>query len=151
MSLRTLRSRVDLRDDGGFTLLEAVVSFVLFAVVMGSAMYGIVTALNASHSSQQRVDAANVAQEYVAAARANPQQAVTESGQQHFAAVGGGTGGNAATEQFTVVRYITFAAPNQSQCTPGTTFTVNVVVYQGASAAGQYLARNDSVVACPPS
>lgn len=149
--LQRLRRRSRLRSDDGFTLLEGIVSFVLFVAVMGAAMNAIDSSLTASHVSQQRVDAANVAQAFVAQARSNPQQAIGESGKQYFPAVGGGTSGNATTEKFTVVRYITFAAPNESQCTPGSTFTVNVLVYQGSSTSGRYLARNDSVVACPPS
>ena len=147
--------RLDVRDDSGFTLLEAIVSFMLFVVVMGSAIYGIVNALNASHSSQQRVDAANVAQAFVAQARSNPQSVdLSQPNTKLLTAnpvVGSGTNGNAASEQFTAVRYITFSAPDESKCTPGGMFMVNVLVYQGTSTSGKFLARSDSVVACPPS
>jgi Tfp pilus assembly protein PilV len=150
-AIQRLRGRARLRDDAGFTLLEGIVSFVLFVAVMGAAMNAIDSSLSASHSSQQRVDAANVAQAFVAQARSNPQQMIVESGKQYFPAVGGGTKGNASIEKFTVLRYITFSAPDESQCTAGSTFTVNVLVYLGTSASGKFLARNDSVVACPPS
>ena len=149
--MSALRDRLSrLGDDAGFTILEAIVSFTLFVTVMGSAIYGIVDALNASHGSQQRVDAANVAQAFVSQARLNPQQMSKEGGTSVLSAVGPGSNGNAAREEFTVVRYITFSAPDETKCTPGSTFTVNVLVYQGSSTSGKYLARSDSVVACPP-
>lgn len=142
--------RVDRTDDAGFTLLEAIVSFLLFVIVMGGAIYGITNALDVSHTSQQRVDAANVAQAFVAQARSNPQQMSKEGGSSVLSAVGPGTSGNASREEFTVVRYITFSAPDETQCTAGSTFTVNVLVYQGSATSGKFLARSDSVVACPP-
>jgi type II secretory pathway pseudopilin PulG len=132
-------------DDAGFTLLEVVVSFTLFVIVAGGAMYGIVNALQASHTSQQRVDAANVAQSFIAAAQADAEKTSKEAGRQVLSTVGGGS---AAEEQFTVVRWISFRNPDATQCSPGNTFTVNVVVSQAQT--GKYLARSDSVIACPP-
>jgi len=51
--------------DAGFSLIEVVVSFVLFSIVAGGATYGIVMRSCLAHS-QQRVDAASVAQSFIA-------------------------------------------------------------------------------------
>ena len=138
-------------SDGGFTLIEAVVSFALFVVISTSAIYSITNALQASHRSQRRVDAANVAQEVVAQARAaaNANTVHPDSGTSYTIPVGNGTG--ASLEQFTYRRWIVFSAVGATECSAGTTFTVNVEVYQGTTAsASNFLARSDSVVACPP-
>lgn len=133
------------KPDAGFTVLEVLVSFVIFAVVATSATYGTIRALNASHDSQQRVDAANVAQAFIAQAISNATTIAPEQGRTVTSNVGSGT--TSAREEFTVIRWITFAQ-GQSSCTPGTTFAVNVEVHQAQS--GKFLARSDSFVACPP-
>lgn len=130
--------------DAGFSLLEVVVSFGLFAAVAAGAMYGIDNALTASHESQQRVDAANVAQRFISQAITDSITAAPEQGRTVITNVGDGT--NAASEEFTVIRWITFAAG--SVCHPGTTFTVNIQVRQKQT--GAYLARSDTSIACPP-
>jgi prepilin-type N-terminal cleavage/methylation domain-containing protein len=132
--------------DGGFTLLEVVVSFAIFATVMGGAMYGITSALQASHGSQQRVAAANVAQSFIAQAQANAATIAVEVDKQTDASSGKTTG--VSKEEFIVHRWITFGAGGATQCSVGTTFTVSVVVDQAQT--GKFLARSDSVVACPP-
>jgi type II secretory pathway pseudopilin PulG len=135
--------------DEGFTLVEVLTSFTLFVVVAATATYGILGSQRASHASQQRVDAANVAQALVADARAKATTIGVENG--HVISTGVGNGATYAREQFTAKRWIIFSWPNATQCSPGTTFAVNVLVYQGsATDASHLLARSDSVVACPP-
>ena len=135
-------------DDAGFTLMEVLISFAIFAVVMTFASVGMVNAMQASHLSQQRVDAANVAQEFVAQAIANASKNAPEAGKTIIANVG--TGGTSATsadgESFTVIRWITFDSGDT--CHPGSLFTVNIEVHQ--TQTSQFLARSDARVACPP-
>jgi len=124
--------------DAGFTVLEVLVSFVLFAVVAASATYGIVNALQTSHTGQQRVDAANIAQAYIAATEIRTQDAQTEVARPLTAPAG--------SEKFAVLRWITFSTPGATQCSAGQTFTVNVTV--SVASTGTFLARSDSIVAC---
>lgn len=123
--------------DGGYTVLEAIVSFTLFVVVATGAITGVVNSIQASHASHQRVDAANVAQSFIASAQANTTTVTVESGKEYSANIG--------SEQFQVKRWITFHNPSGTQCTPGATFVVSVTV---ADDDGNYLARSDSVVTC---
>ena len=48
-------------DDAGFTVLEALVAFVLFAVVTTSSIYAIVNATKRSDNTRERVDEAELA------------------------------------------------------------------------------------------
>jgi Tfp pilus assembly protein PilV len=66
--LTTLRSsaglgfaRFALRDDSGFTLVEALVAFALFIVMSVSATYGLISTIRLSNVTQNRVAAANLA------------------------------------------------------------------------------------------
>lgn len=129
--------------DAGFSLLEVVVSFVIFAIVAASAMAAMTSATKASHKSQQRVDAANVAQFYVAQAQNNTAGVRSETNKQYSAGV--------ENEAFTVLRSVTFPA-RATQCSPGVQFTVSVLVYQAQayarSTGSGFLARSDSVITC---
>jgi prepilin-type N-terminal cleavage/methylation domain-containing protein len=133
-------------DDSGFSLVEVIVSFAIFAIVAASAATAIYKAVQASHLSQQRTNAAGVAQSVIAnaIAQANLNRVVPEAGRTILSNVG--DGGSAAEEQFTVVRTITFDSGDT--CSPGKLFTTSVVVSQ--TQTGRFLARSDSVIACPP-
>ena len=125
------------RDDDGFTLLEVVVSFLLFSVVAAGATTAIVSALQASHRSQQRVDAANVAQLFIATSLQNAQAAANGSTTYPYLGV--------KNEDFTVKRTVTFDN-GATTCSPGASFKVNVEVYQKQTNA--FLARSDTVITC---
>ncbi|MDT4926988.1 MAG: hypothetical protein QOG01_4701 [Pseudonocardiales bacterium] len=142
--------------ESGFTLIEVIVSFAIFAIVAASAATAIYKAVHASHLSQQRANAAGVAQSVIAdaIAQANLNKIAPEPGKTILSTLGcvNNAQGNqcpansAAAEQFTVTRTITFDAGDT--CSPGALFTVNVVVNQKQT--GQFLARSDSRIACPP-
>jgi type II secretory pathway pseudopilin PulG len=124
--------------DAGFTVLEVLVAFTLFVAVSAAATYSIVNAVNASHLSQQRADAAGVATSYISQAASNASTVGSENGAQYSASI--------SNEQFSVLRWITFSGGGD-QCAHDTTFTVVVVVKQQQT--GKFLARSDSVIACP--
>ena len=148
---RLAARRTRLRDaqrDAGFTVLEALISFVVFAVIATSASYGLIKAITASHVSQQRVDAADIAQYFVADAirRAGEIGGTPPEGNTTFAGVGlKDPANNVYSEGFTVVETIAYDSPGN--CNIGNLFWVHVVVKQQQT--GQFLARSDARVACP--
>lgn len=125
-------------NDAGFSLLEVVVSFTLFAIVAGGATTGIVSALQASHSSQQRIDAANIGQLDLALDLASyragtmPQKTIYTK--------------TLTNESFSIARQISFTPSSATACSPGVSFTVHVEVSQGQT--GAFLAQTDTVIAC---
>ena len=123
--------------DAGFSLLEVMVAFTVFTILCGTATVAIVSALNASHSSQQRIDAANVAQSTIASVLARAQLAV--NGTTPF------TANVKQGEDFAVQQTIAFNG-GATKCSPGATFVVNVAVYQKQT--NKFLARSDSVITC---
>ena len=152
MTRHRLASRLaqlrDARRDAGFTVLEALISFVVFAIVATTASYGLVKAIEASHASQQRVDAADVAQYFIGDAIRRANTIAPTEGRTIYSHVGGSDSAgntNAAEEQFTVVQTITF--DTSGSCNSGTLFWVHVVVRQAQTS--QFLARSDARVACP--
>ncbi|MDT4891597.1 MAG: hypothetical protein QOE97_632 [Pseudonocardiales bacterium] len=134
-----LRRRLDRQDgDAGFSLLEVIVAFTVFTILCATATVAIVNSLNAAHGSQQRIDAANVAQSIVASTQAADRNTVSNGTSSFLATV-------KQNEDFTVQRTILFSN-GATVCSPGATFVVNVVVYQKQQ--NKYLARSDSVVSC---
>ena len=134
---RFARLRDEEPADGGFTVAEVIVSSVLFAVVATAAITGVVNSLQSAHYSQRRIDAANVAQSFLASAQANTATITAENNKPYTA--------NVLNESFQVRRWVTFSHTGGTQCTPGATFTVSVTV---ADSSGKFLARSDSVVTC---
>jgi len=139
-----------LRDaprEAGFTVLEALISFVVFAVVAASASYGLVEAIDASHGTQQRVDAANLAQVFVA--EAIRQAGVIGNTPPEGRSVYGGVGPQGAdgrdAEAFNVIETVVYDTPGD--CNIGNLFWVHIVVRQQQT--NQFLARSDARVACP--
>jgi prepilin-type N-terminal cleavage/methylation domain-containing protein len=149
--INKLRERIatgtEQSNDAGFTLIEVIVSFIVFSIVAASAATAIFRAINASHVTQQRVGAAGVAQSIIAnaIAQANANTAAPEQGKTILSGLGNGQ--SASKEEFIAVRTITFDSGGDT-CAPGTLFTVNVMVKQAQT--GQFLARSDTKIACPP-
>lgn len=129
-------------SDAGFTVLEAVVSFVLFAAVFAGATAGIVNSSQAAHTSQKRVDAANIAQQTIASVRASRMTITPGSSTLTPLSPDG-------KETFTVTRTIAFDDPSFTGCPSGASgamFTVVVKVNDANS--GLELARSAARVLC---
>jgi type II secretory pathway pseudopilin PulG len=136
--------------DAGFTVLEALVSLIVFVVVATSASYGLIKAIDASHGSQQRVDAANIAQYFVAEAirKAGEIQQTPPEGSTLYSGVGPtfvSAQGNTDSESFNVTETVIYDTPGN--CPAGNLFWVHVVVTQAQT--NRFLARSDARVACP--
>ncbi len=132
----------ELSDDGGFTLLETVVSFLLFTIVAVGAAVAIVSALRISHTSQQRVDAANAAQGWLSTVLVryhgqSDQRTIPRPNPTIPAAV--------RNESFVINQQVT---PASGACPSSGSFTVTLIVNQAQSA--KQLARTDTVIACTP-
>jgi type II secretory pathway pseudopilin PulG len=140
--LATLRGA---QRDAGFTVLEALVSFVVFAIVAATASYGLVRSITAAHGSQQRVDAANVAQVFIARAIQRAGTIAPAEGQSLYAGVGPTDSTGKDAEAFTVVETVVYDTPGD--CNVGNLFWVHIVVRQRQTDA--FLARSDARVACP--
>jgi prepilin-type N-terminal cleavage/methylation domain-containing protein len=145
-------------DDAGFTVLELLVAVVIFVIVATSAAIGILNAMKATHETQQRVDAADVAQFIVGQAIRNAETTdeIPTPGKPIVSTIGGKDAAGhqfASAEQFIAVETVEF--PPSGSCNTGTYFTVKVRVYQGTAAdssgmpTGHFLARSDARVACP--
>ena len=85
-------------NDAGFTVLEALVSFVLFAIMAGASISAILNAMSTSNTSQDRVTASNLAQQDLQQARAQLAPNYPQAVSAHTVAVGG--------VGFTVVRAV---------------------------------------------
>lgn len=136
--------------DAGFTILEALISFLVFAVVATSSSVAIYNALKASRTTQQRVDAADLAQFFISKAIREASTIPPVEGNTILTGVGdtgqAGTGHTAEGEQFNVIETVKFDA---GSCNSGRLFTVNVEIRQAQT--NQFLARSDARVACPRS
>lgn len=136
----------NMQRDAGFTVLEALISFVVFAIVASSASYGLVKAIAASHASQQRVDAADVAQFILGNVLRTANTQTPHEGTSHPAVGDTSTSGAyASDEEFTATETVVFDTPGS--CNTGTAFWVHIVVRQRQTNA--FLARTDARVACP--
>jgi prepilin-type N-terminal cleavage/methylation domain-containing protein len=63
--------------DDGFTLLETLVSFVLFAIVATAATYALVTGVTTRKATSDRIDATSIAEQQTARVRTMPQAQLT--------------------------------------------------------------------------
>lgn len=101
--LQRLRAHFgDDRADAGFTLIEAIVSFVIFAIVISAGVLAIVAGVSTSNTNRDRVTAANVAQQALAVAQALPVTSLT-------AAPTATSTSTVGKEPYTVTRAVDFA------------------------------------------
>ena len=88
--------------DAGFTLIEAIVSFVIFAIVIAAAVLAIVAGISTSNNNRDRVTAANVAQQALAVAQSMPLASLTAAPSATITSTVG-------QEPYTIVRNVGFA------------------------------------------
>lgn len=89
-------------NDGGFTMIEAIVSFGIFAVVIAAAVLAIVAGIKTSNGNRDRVVAANVAQQELARAQVMPTASLT-------AAPTATSTSTVGQEPYTIVRKVDYA------------------------------------------
>jgi type II secretory pathway pseudopilin PulG len=108
------------RDDAGFTVLEALVSFALFAVIGGSSVTAIVNANTTSKDSSDRVNAADLAAQDLQQARTLDYPNYPTSVAAHSVIVGNTT--------YTVTRSVPSPCPTTSNFNSQTTMLVTTTV-----------------------
>lgn len=125
---------VESPSDAGFTVLELLVSAVIFAIVGSAATLAIVNGIKTSNASNNRVTATSLAQAALSKARADTTTlmatptATTTSG------------------AFTVARTATIPLVNGVQCPAGQKIPITVTVTW--TQGGTRNVRLDSVIAC---
>jgi prepilin-type N-terminal cleavage/methylation domain-containing protein len=130
-------------DDAGFTLIEVVVSFVIFAIVAASATAAIVNGIGSSRVTKDRVAAANVAQQEIQRLEATAPSDIPLGTSSTPAPVG--------NETFTVARTITnspASTPCSQTVSAGTAHTVNVHVEVSWPNSQGRSVQMDTVIAC---
>jgi prepilin-type N-terminal cleavage/methylation domain-containing protein len=96
-------------DDAGFTLVEALVSIMLFVIVAAAAASAIVTTIKTANGTNDRVIAANLAQQDIETARAVQYP--------HYPAAVGPRSMTVGNKQFTLQRTVSTTCP--TLWTPG--------------------------------
>lgn len=124
-------------DDGGFTVVEVVVAFLLFAIVGTAAIAAVVNATKTSHMTQQRIQAADLAQQDIAQSVAAYEAGTLPSSTTYTATSG--------SESFTVTRTVAFVG-SATACSSGNAFTVHVQVTP--KTGGGTGAKSDTEIAC---
>lgn len=125
-------------DDAGFTMMETVVSFVIFAVVATAASTAIANAISTSSDTRDRVTATNLAQAAIAQARANTTAVESTPNVASTETVGNRT--------YTVTRKATVPLVSGRRCPAGQTMPVTVIVTSAGS--NSRTVRVDTVIAC---
>jgi len=143
----TLLDRIRLRlpdasADDGFSLLEVMVSFVLFVIVASAASAAVANGIRTSDSTTRRVQATQVAQQDIEKARSIKASLVSAAGYPLTVAVG--------NRSFTVTRTVSWSTGSSCPTTPtaGVEYYVNVTdVITWAGNSGRSV-RMDTVLAC---
>jgi type II secretory pathway pseudopilin PulG len=148
--LGALRTGSDTSDaDGGFILVEAIVSMVIFAIVAAGATTAVIGGIQGSSVTQTRVSTANIAQQAVQQAEAMPKASLAATPIVTSTA----TAGNA---KYTVTRTVQFATPTAGQVPTACPTAVSsgtpyaMVVHVSVTGAGKN-ARTvamDTVISC---
>jgi prepilin-type N-terminal cleavage/methylation domain-containing protein len=133
-------------EDGGFTLVEALVSLTIFVIVAAAAALAIVTGISGNNASSDRVGAAQVAQQESDRARAMSKDVLTATPVATSTATRG-------SKQYTVQRTVSYiggtscptALPTGTATATPREIRVNVVVTVPGS--GRTVTM-DTVLAC---
>ena len=140
---RIRRVRTDRRGDTGFSLIEAVVSMVIFAIVSTAAVTAVLTGITSTHLTTTRVAATNIAQQDIQNARAQAPAQVSASGYPLTVTQGNTT--------YTVARQLSYSPSGASSCpssgTPGGPYYVNVTDIVTWNSQHKPI-RVDAVIAC---
>jgi prepilin-type N-terminal cleavage/methylation domain-containing protein len=115
-SLRARRAASARSRDAGFTLVEVMVSLVLFGVVAGASVTAITTSSRTNNTARDRVTAANLAQADIQQARALRYPSYPAAVASHPVTVG--------TKRYTVNRSVSTTCP--SVWTPGAVTSMQV-------------------------
>jgi prepilin-type N-terminal cleavage/methylation domain-containing protein len=119
--------------DGGFTVLEVVVSIVIFVIAATAAGSALVTNVSSSRLTQERVRAASMAQSFLAgfqSSKTMPASLPTSGPDGYSVSISLNPGLAAA-------------------CATGSSRTVSVLIFApGAATTGTPIARTDGVIAC---
>lgn len=133
--------------DAGFTLVEAIVSLTLFAIVSAAAVLALVTGIRGENDTSDRVTAAQLAQQATDRARAMPRAALTAvPSTSSPQPVGGKT--------YTVTRVVTAPTPAcpaaNETLAPGDVAVRKIIVHVEVTTpdARPRVIRMDSVIAC---
>jgi len=129
-------------DDDGFSLLEVVVSFVLFAIVASAATAAVGNSIRTSDTTARRVEATQVAQQDIEKARAMKPAQISATGYPITVTAGSGT--------FTVTRTVSYSSGTSCPGTPvaGTQYYLNVTDVVTWPGNDGRTVRMDTVLSC---
>jgi type II secretory pathway pseudopilin PulG len=138
------RSRHARNSDDGFTLLEAIVSFTIFAVVATSAVAAVMTGINVSNRTAMRVTATHVLQQDLESVRAMSPSSISTSGYPTTVSVD--------QNSYTINRTLSYPGGGTScpsKRTAGTLYYINVTdSATWLDNKTQRTMRLDTVIAC---
>lgn len=116
MLARIRRRFADRHGDAGFTVLEALVSFVVFAIAAGSATLAIDNSMQVSNTTHSRVTATGLAAAAVNQARADTTDLIAHPNS------------TVTSGAYTITRTADVPVVNGQRCPVGRTVAVTVVV-----------------------
>ena len=136
------RLRTASDSDGGFSLLEVVVSFALFAIVAAAATAAVANSIRTSDSTAQRVEATQIAQQDIEKARALKPAQISVTGYPLVVTAG--------ARSFTVTRTINYSTGSSCPSTrvAGSEYYLNVTDVVTWSGDTTRSVRMDTVLAC---
>ncbi len=133
--------RADAHGDSGFTLIEAVVSLTIFAIVSAAAVSASVNGIELTHLTTNRVTAANLAQQDLDMARAVQAGSVSATGYPRTVTKGSTT--------YTINRSITYSSGTSCPTTAAAGVQYYLTLTDTVTWAGQHRPmRLDAVIAC---